>query len=167
MIVVEESLKELFNLIPDIQLNSSVTRKPIFSWGKQEELNRWVETYKSDTYPLIWLLPEVDTHNVLSDQATRRVILILATLETRKDLFNQQRWQGSYKSILNPLTDYVIQALQNSSITNIVNSNEIQVFKEPNYSNREENGCIDQWDALRIECEVVFYNNCLTDIKWR
>lgn len=166
MIVVEERLEELFNLIPEIQINSSNLKKPVFSWGKKEELNRWVEAYKSDTYPLIWLLPENESHNTFANRVTRRLVLILATLETRTELFNKQRYQGSYKSVLNPLTDYVIQALQKSSITRLVNANDVSVFKEPNYSERDENGSIDKWDAVRIECEVEISNNCLTSIKW-
>lgn len=166
MIVVEERLRELFDLIPEIQVNSSNLKKPVFSWGKKEELNRWVEAYDSGTYPLIWLLPAEESHNNFSDLSTRRIVLILATLETRRELFNAQRYQGSYKNVLNPLTDYVIKAFQKSSITRLINANDITIFKEPNYSEREENGTIDLWDAVRIECEVEFNNNCLTTIKW-
>lgn len=167
MIVLEERLKELFALLPEIQINSQVSKQPIFSWGRKEELNRYIETYKSDSYPLIWLLqPQSETHNRLAKRVTQNVILILATLETRDELFNQQRWQGSYKSVLNPLAEYVIQALENSSITRLEDSTNITILKEPNYSESDKNGAIDKWDALRIECEVEFNDNCLNTIKW-
>jgi hypothetical protein len=167
MIVLEERLKELFDLLPEIQIKSQLSRKPVFSWGRKEELNRYIETEKSDSYPLIWLLqPQSETHNRLAKRVTQNVILILATLETRKDLFNQQRWQGSYKNVLNPLAEYVIQALENSSITRLQDSTNITILKEPNYSDSGKNGTIDEWDALRIECEVEFNDNCLNTIKW-
>lgn len=168
MIVVEERLQELFSQIPEIQLNSNNSNKPFFSWGKKEELNRYIlNTDEKVLYPLIWLLPSEDTQNILSEYATRQAVFILATRETRDELYNPQRYQGSYKNTLNPLTSYVIQALQNSSITRIINPNDIKVFKEPNYSDQGENATIDKWDAVRIECNVEINNNCLNTLKWK
>lgn len=170
MIVTEERLAELFDQIPSIQVNSSTSLKPVFSWGKKEVLNKWVEQYESKTYPLIWLLPSEESYNSLSGFTTRRVILIIAHLETRVELFNADRYSSSYDNVLNPLTNYVIQALSNSTITRLINSDDIKIFKEPNYSDREKNGSIDLWDAVRIECDVEFNNNndnnCLNIIKW-
>lgn len=165
MIVVEERLRDLFKLIPNINGKSIY-----YSWGKKEELNRYIIGYNKDNkqpYPLVWLLPSEEDHNLSSDKVTKRLSIVLATLETRIELYNAQRYQGSYKTYLNPLTDYVLQALQNSSITRLIEPNSVRVFKEPNYSDREENGTIDKWDAVRIDCEVEFNNNCLKDIKWR
>lgn len=168
MIVVEERLQELFSQIPEIQLNSNNSNKPFFGWGKKEELNRYIlNTDEKVLYPLIWLLPSEDTQNILSEYATRQAVFILATRETRDELYNPQRYQGSYKNILNPLTSYVIQALQNSSITRIINLDEIKVFKEPNYSDQEKNATIDEWDTVRIECNVEINNNCLNTLKWK
>lgn len=166
MIVTEDRLTELFGQIPNIQINASTFLKPVFSWGKREELNRWVEKYKSNTYPLIWLLPSEESYNSLSELTTRRIVLIIAHLETRVELFNAERYSSSYDNVLNPLTDYVIQALSNSNITRLINNDDIKIFKEPNYSDREKNGSIDLWDAVRIECDVEFNNNCLNTIKW-
>ncbi len=169
MIVIEEKLRELFNLIPDIQINSNNLQKPYFSWGKKEELNRYILGYNKQgeqPYPLIWLMPEVDTYNYMADMVTRRVVLILATLEPRSELYNAQRYQGSYTTTLNPLTSYVVQALRNSTITRVLDSSDIKIFKEPNYSDQGENATIDKWDAVRIECDVEFNNNCLNTIKW-
>ena len=170
MIVTEERLAELFDQIPNIDINTGnnavLSLKPVFSWGKKKELNRWVEQYKSNTYPLIWLLPTKDDYNRLSELVTKRVVLVIAHLEDRIDLFNKERYSSSYNDVLNPLTDYVIQALENSNITRVINLDTIGIFKEPNYSEREKNGSIDLWDAVRIECDVEFNNNCLNTIKW-
>lgn len=167
MIVVEERLRDLFSQIPDIQLNADNLRKPTFSWGKKEELNRYIEKYKSALYPLIWLLPTEDTYNNLSELTNKKLVLIISTLETRDELFNPQRYQGSYDKVLNPLLDYVLQSLQNSSITRITNNESITIFREPNYSDNEENGTIDKWDAIRLECDVEFNDNCLKTLKWK
>lgn len=167
MIVVEDKLTELFDMIPSIQVNSNNLKKPVFSWGKKEELNRYVELYKSNLYPLIWLLPTEDTYNISSNLVTKRVVLILSTLETRQDILNPQRYRGSFEQVLNPLASYVVQALQNSSITRITNPDSITILKEPNYSDAGENATIDLWDAIRIECDVEFNNNCLKPIKWK
>lgn len=166
MIVIEDRLTELFSLIPEIQINSINSKKPVFSWGEKEELNRWIELYDSSLYPLIWLLPSKDTHNLQSNLVEKNVSLIIATLETRDELLNPQRYKGSFQSVLNPLTDYVLQALENSSITRLVNPSNVDILKKPNYSDREENGTIDKWDAVRIDCEVEFNNNCLRNIQW-
>lgn len=167
MIVFEERLKGIFDLLPNIQVNQSNSRKPSFSWGKKDDLNRYIMKNKNASYPLIWLLPSVDTYNLLSDRVTRNVILIVATLETREDLYNEQRYKGSFKTVLNPLANYILQGLQGSSISRITNPNDISILKEPNYSDTGENATIDKWDALRIECNVEINNNCLNLIKWR
>lgn len=166
MIVIEERLRDLFNLIPNIQVNASNSLKPKFSWGKKEELNRYIKLNKSKSYPLIWLLPNVDIFNYSSKLVTRKCSFVIATLETRDELLNAQRYQGSYKNTLNPLTNYVVQALTNSSITRVV-STEIEILKEPNYADKEESGTIDKWDAVRVECEVEINNFCLKPLKWR
>ena len=167
MIVVEDRLRDLFNQIPEVRKNANNTNKPFFSWGKKEELNKYVlKTDESVLYPLIWLLPSNDDYNSLSERVNKKVTLIIATRETREELFNPQRLKGSYEQVLNPLLDYIIQALQNSSITRITNNDSISIFKEPNYSDNSENGVIDKWDAIRLECDVEFNNNCLNTIKW-
>lgn len=167
MIVFEERLKEIFDLLPNIQVNPSNSIKPSFSWGKKEELNRYIMKNKSASYPLIWLLPSVDTYNLLSDRVTRNVVLIVASLETRTELYNEQRYKGNFETVLNPLANYILQGLQGSSISRITNPNDISILKEPNYSDAGENATIDKWDALRIECNVEINNNCLNLIKWR
>lgn len=168
MIVVEDRLTELFGLIPAIQINPSHSNKPFFGWGKKEELNRYV--LKKDAavlYPLVWLLPSEDNYNILSERVSKKVILIIATRETNIEYYNPTRLKYSFKTTLNPLLNYVLQALQNSSITDITNNDSISVFKEPNYSDNSENGVIDKWDAIRLEIDVEFNSNCLNDIKWK
>lgn len=166
MIVVEERLRDLFDLIPEIQIKTGVSKKPSFSWGDKVELNRYLDKYKSSSYPLIWLLPSEDTFNHSSNLTDRNIVLILATLETRDELFNAQRFAGSYSQVLNPLTNYIIQAFESSNITRIT-STDIKILKEPNYSDNGKHGAIDKWDAVRISLDVEFNNSCLKPIKWK
>ena len=168
MIVVEERLTELFAQLPEIQINPTNLNKPFFSWGKKEELNRYVEkTEENVLYPLIWQLPTEESYNRLSELTETKLILIVATRETRGELYNPQRWEGSFKQVLNPLAEYIIQALENGSTTRIIDIDDISIFKEPNYSDNSENGVIDKWDAIRLECNVEFNDNCLKTIKWK
>ena len=170
MIVVEERLRELFDLIPEIYVKNGVSNKPAFSWGDKLALNQFLTVAYKDssfkTYPLIWLLPSEDSYNNSVDILDRRVSLVLATLETRKDLLNDHRLQGTYKNTLNPLTEYVIQALNNGSIINYI-SPLINILKSPNYSINEDNESIERWDAVRIDLDVQFNNKCLNPIKWQ
>lgn len=168
MIVVEERLAELFAQLPEIQINPTNLNKPFFSWGKKEELNRYVlKTDDSVLYPLIWLLPTKDDYNRAAELVEKRLILIIATREIRTELYNPQRYKGSFEQVLNPLSEYVIQALENSSTTRVIDSTGIEIFKEPNYSDSGENATIDKWDAIRLELDVEFNDNCLKTIKWK
>ena len=36
MIVVEEKLRDLFDLIPEIEVNPTYSTKPFYSWGRKE-----------------------------------------------------------------------------------------------------------------------------------
>lgn len=169
MIVVEEKLRELFDLIPEIKVNENNINKPTFSWGNELALNQFLlasfkdKTFK--TYPLIWLLPSKDEYNSSLDILSKRVSLIISTRETNKDYLNDTRLQKSFKYTLIPLVDYVLQALNNGSITNSI-SIDIEQFKYPNYAVDDQEPTIDRWDAIRIDLDVVFNNNCVNPIKW-
>lgn len=169
MIVVEEKLRDLFDMIPEIEINASNLVKPCFSWGDEGALRQFmVAAYNIDVnfnlYPLIWLLPSKDDNNPRAKTLTKKVSLVISTLETRDELLNDQRLQGTFKNVLNPLSDYIEQCFLNSSIT-LLQSN-IETFKHPNYSVNKKSGSIDKWDAMRIDCEVEFNSNCLKPIKW-
>lgn len=168
MIVVEDKLRDLFTQIPDIQVNENTSTKPFFGWGKKEELNKYVlKTDAEVLYPLIWLLPTKDDYNRAAELVEKRLILIIATRETNIEYYNTTRLEYSFKTVLNPLSEYVIQALENSSITRVIDSTGIEIFKEPNYSDSGENATIDKWDAIRLELDVEFNDNCLKTIKWK
>jgi hypothetical protein len=167
MIVVEDKLAALFSQIPEIKINDNITKKLTFSWGNELEINRYIEKSKSQCYPLVWLLPTEETYSNSKDLTEKKVSLVIAQLEDRKELYNGQRWKGSYEHVLNPLTNYIIQAFSKSATTRITDS-DISIFKHPNYSKKNENVTIDRWDATRIDISIEFNNKfCINEIKWQ
>lgn len=167
MIVIEHKLREIFGTIPEVLLHgSNVTVKPFFSWGDKLALDKYIKGYQSNCYPLIWMLPSKETEDRRANTITTRCVFILATLETNVELYNAERYVNSYDNTLNPLNEYVKQSLDLSATTRIVNPKEIEQFKRPNYSDEEDNGTIDLWDAIRLEIEVEFNDNCFKQIRW-
>lgn len=163
MIVIEDKLEAIVNQIPVIDV-SGVEVSSYFGYGSEEELNRYIKNSESNNYPLVWLLQNSETQDLTQKLATKNVSIIVATLEERLELSFKQRYGASFKYILNPLVNYVLQGLRNSSVSRLV-SNEVTITKFPNYT-QEEGTVIDKWDAIRIDAEVEFNNNCLRDIKW-
>lgn len=170
MIIVERKIEDIVGQIPYISMRTDLSRKASFHWGDKKELNRYLELTKDNNYPLIWLLPGADKYNQ-NGTATRDCVFIIATRETNVDLFNPARYDKSYHLVLNPLTEYLVEGLRTSSISQIV-KDEWEVQRFPNYSESEhrdenDNVTIDLWDAIKLSCSVQFNNNCLNIIKWQ
>ena len=170
MIVVEYSIRDIIDTIPSILINKNLLAKAKFHWGDENELNRYIQLKKDGSYPLIWLLPSGDDYDDegSSEYVERDCSFVIATREVRKDLFNDQRYIKTFNLVLNPLTDYLIQGLTKSNITDRV-GNKFQIFKHPNYSaESEENGTIDIWDAIRLTIKIKFKDNidCLKTITY-
>lgn len=164
MIVVENRLRDIISQFPQITIGSN-NYSSYFGFGNETELNRYITRSNSSNYPLIWLLPNTDSYKVNGALVTRNVSIIIATMEQREELMNPERYSASFSYVLNPLTDYLIQGLQNSNITRVLSEN-INITKFPNYT-QTEGSVIDKWDAVRIECEVEFNKHCLNTIKWQ
>lgn len=168
LIVTEHKIRDIINQFNPVIING-ISKQPYFSWGKKEELNRFIIGYNNQDeqpYPLIWLLPSPDKHNILSGYCEKDVSLVIATLETRKDLYNAERYTISYDNVLNPLCNTIIEAFQSASTTRIIDPSSISIYKEPNYTDQEQSATIDLWDAIRIDLKIEFNNNCLNAIKW-
>ena len=169
MIVVEHFIKAIVETIPEIQLNPKLKALPKFHWGDEHELNRYIALKKAESYPLIWLLPDSDKYEGWNGKkATRDCSFIIATRETRKELFNDQRYIKTFDLVLNPLTRYLIHGLQTSSITDRMNDG-WTITKYPNYSaDSDKDGTIDIWDAVKLEMNVRFFGEvkCLKQIQY-
>jgi len=161
MIISEHRLREIVATIPLIRLNDNVSNKPFFHWGDKVELNKYLKTKKSP-YPLIWLLPTADNYINRGQRLNKTCEIIIATQESREDLFNDQRYILSFDTILNPTTDYLIQGLKKASISSVLG--DWEVFKFPNYSEADKNFTIELWDAVKLTIEVEFNDGCLGTI---
>lgn len=170
MIVVEHVIRSIIDMIPEIELNPSVTQKAKFHWGDEKELNRYIKTKKDNSYPLIWLLPSEDSYEGASKSQVvlKDCSFVIATRETRKDLFNDERYIKTFDLVLNPLTEKLIHGLTSSNITDRI-GNDWTINRFPNYSaDSEENGTIDLWDAIRLDISIRFNQsvNCLRQINY-
>lgn len=170
MIVVEDRILEIVSGMPVITLNDEHSSKPFFHWGDRHELEKYLSLMKEDTYPLIWLMPSKDLHIENGRLCIKECTFIIATRETRKDLLNNERYELSYKLILNPVLDHLVQGLGYSTISRFTDG-EYEVerlpdFTESYYKNDNDNYTIDLWDAIKLTCEVEFNDNCLNQIIW-
>jgi hypothetical protein len=166
MIVVEHSIRDIVGTMPIVRLNDSVSNKPFFGWGDKAELGRYLKL-KPDVYPLIWLLPSIDNYINRGQTVNKSCELIIATRETRKEMFNDERYINSFDVILNPTTANLIQGLTKSGISTLVGGTNYGIFKFPNYSEADENYTIDLWDAVKLTIEINFNDNeCLKTINY-
>tara|TARA_R110000782_G_scaffold152954_1_gene245523 strand:- start:2192 stop:2713 length:522 start_codon:yes stop_codon:yes gene_type:complete len=161
MIVVEHSIRDIIKGMPSLQINPTKSSLPKFHWGDKKELNRYIQVMKEGSYPLIWLLPSVNTYEGNTGQSvTKECSFIIATRETRQSLFNNERYLKSFDIVLNPLTANLIHGLTSSNITSRIGNN-YETLNEPNYSedDGESNGTIDLWDAVSLTINVRFTDN--------
>lgn len=169
MIVPEYIIRDIVDQMPLIDYPIGLL-KIKFGWGDKIELNKYLSLKKGDSYPLVWLLlPSIEHHNSNLSLVERDCSIIIATLETRKDLYNPQRYEGAFEKVLNIVTDYMIQGFRSSSQTRLLNDDKINITKFPNYSedsNFEKGASIELWDATRIDCKIEFNNSCVNTIKW-
>ena len=175
MIVTEHRIRDIVAEIPGFDLNKNYLGvKPKFGWGDKFELDRYLSLKKSDSYPLIWLLPSKENHSEDFRLCQKNCTLIIAMLEKDIDLFNDQRYLKSYDLVLNPLTEYLVEGIRQANIT-WINEDEDNwnIEKRPNYSESKygkpdetSNGTIDLWDAVELNCNVEFNNEPLKKIIW-
>lgn len=177
MIVPAQILETVFAQIPAIQLNTSVTRTPSFGWGDIYELTKYLIKKGEATYPLIWLLetpPSTDEESVENGTLLiKDVRIVLATRETRSDLLASERYNKSFKYVLNPLAEYVAQAIDScTATTKLEDSWTLARFTDYSYRNLNgsdggaEAATLDTWDAINLQCRVEFNDNCINTIKW-
>ena len=168
-IVPEYLLRDIVSQMPPIPYPTG-DREIQFGFGDKKELNKYLALKKEDSYPLMWLLmPSTELHTNEFSKVERDCSIIIATLETRKDLYNPQRYEGSFKQVLLPVFDLFVQGISSASTTRFINETQVSKNKFPNYSedaNSTKSGAIELWDAIRIDCRIEFQNSCLRQIKW-
>ena len=165
MIVFENRLAELFDTLPLMNVNSN-DYKVFFNWGTQDVLNKYLAlTDIQSRYPLIWLTNSDDTYKTGTNYVRRdNVRLVLAMHSDKSDYFNPEVFNTDYEVVLNPLLDNVLKALKNSSISRM--DLEYKVQRLPNYSVNDNNGSLDVWNAITLDCSIELTDNCLKPIKY-
>jgi hypothetical protein len=163
MIVVENSLKDLFAQLPTIN-----GFKPKFNWGSQDTLNLYLSQLKTtNKYPLIWLVETPENGNFATQSVEKSLKLIIAKQSVHVTNTNPIIWDTEFKDVLNPLLENVLKALDRSTITEIKDS-KYKIQRISNYS--EDNGknakTIDNWNVIVLEVDVYFKDNCLKLIKF-
>lgn len=174
MIIFEERIQELISVLPPITEGEGESAKafPVnFYWAKDiKDVNLYLSK-KNQPYPLIILVrsPEKLKNRVCSE-VTRKSRFILATAERDINKLNTERWQSSYKNILNPLADTFLEALESSSISRL--HDDLELDRVPNYADvsmqagKDLENQIDIWDTIVLDCTVSINDNCLKPLIW-
>lgn len=161
MIIVEERLDEVFTQLPEID-----GFKPVYDWGDKFNLIKTLTLYSNNSespYPLIYQTSKGSTQNLNTQMATTDLVLVLACRNTDVSLVNRNRWAMSYKNVLYPLYDNIVECLRQAGI--FLYDQNIRVDEYPNYSeNENENKTIDIWDALEVRVSnLVISKNCIIE----
>jgi len=159
----EKILTELFDLLPDAIFSNGSTAKIDFSWGSQQDLNKYIKVKGSKRkYPLIWLVNTKWNENRLGQTMKSRVRLILAINSTKLENINPTIWDSDFEITLNPIKENVLTALTKSGRTNL-NQTTIDIERLPNYSDEGTNKTktIEIWNAIVIDCDVEINHNSI------
>ena len=169
IVVPEYLLEDIVDQMPQISYPNG-NRSINFGYGDKKELNKYLQVKKEGSYPLIWLLmPQSELLTNEFSKSERDCNFIIATLEDRKDLYNSQRFRGSFDQFLLPVVNLLIEGISSAETTRFINQTQATINKFPNYSdesNSDSGGVIALWDAIRLDCRIEFQNACLKQIKW-
>ena len=172
MIIVEESLKELFATLPIITVDN-LEYMPQFNFGTHEDLLCFLSHKAKEEgkiYPLIWLETPVEKKGK-ENKINIDLTLVLATL-TSSEISNVERLEVTFKPTLIPLYNNVLKALRQSGFTKIVNAENNKRTDFYNYGvnekneNEKKNITTDIWDAIKFECELQIRKDCKKNINY-
>lgn len=153
----------------DFTIKGEVTKDVQFSFGDQKELNKWIAGRGSlSKYPLVWYVLVRKNRPVNTDyvEASSRIILFTSTTQ---ELYNAKRSLINYDQILNPLSDKIIQAIEESSTIDFFNL-EVKDEDLPCYglesqsfeTGKTESVTVDYLDAKILHVDLrVKKNNCI------
>jgi hypothetical protein len=165
-IVIEDRLEEIFSYLTPITSNDLQAFMPIFKVGDQKELISFFNQSETLTnYPLIWLdMPYIENH--YNQKKVEVDVSLILAVETNGSMLNSERMDKTYKPILLPLLDNVIDLFKKANTVSFDFNYKITKF--PNYSDTEqgeENKFVDIWDAIKLEITLNFNNKCLRAIN--
>lgn len=161
MIVPEERLNEVFSQLPAILGDS-----PVYSWGNEQHLDRWVKqktTVGENTYPLIYQISKSEDHSRAEKTVQVSWEAVIATQNPNVNLFNDERWTLSFKNVLNPLVDYMLEGFDYAGF--ILVDDKFSIERYGNYG-ENENFTIDIWDAIYFRATLLIHNDCVGTITF-
>lgn len=176
VLVPEEILEAMFGLIP---ANSFTKRDnvvvpvnaPTYDYGGFEEYNALIKEQGDKIYPLIFQRLTRVSENDKAYEATFDIELILAKNNKRTELRNPTRWRTSYKNILIPLLNDILQCFNESKVIRWDGTYDIE--RHPNYSvnndDKTDNAVIDIIDVIVMNATItVLGKPCLNkSIKFK
>jgi hypothetical protein len=172
MIVVEDRLKEVLELLPEMSYTvGSTTYKPIFRYGTKKDLKTFLskaEAHGFNPYPLIWLLyPYVEKHMTRSKRVLITDLTLILAVNTSKAMANKARIDTTFKKVLFPLYDNVFNYFRKANTISVQES--VEIIKFANYSgdlyDADADKLPDRWDALKTVWNLDVNDSCLRSIK--
>lgn len=167
-IIVEDKLADIFGLIPSRNFvdmttgNLSPVPKPTYHFGDYKEFNALIKITQGNIYPVLYQISNTENQDQKASEVTTDLEIVIATRETSVELLNNQRWAASYKNILMPLVNNVVQAINECGI--IRWDGEYTLQKVPNYSQTEakdSNAVIDIIDAIVFRATITIEQGCM------
>lgn len=159
MIVVEERLAKVFEQLPEIG-----GFKPQYESGNDNHLNKYLTLMAKDSkspYPLIYQTSNTDEQDDRGNKTQANLVLILATRNIETELLNSNRYQMSFKNVLNPLAENIIKAFNRAGIFDWDGKYRIEKFM--NYGDGNQNKTVDIWDAIRLTTNITVKSNCIVE----
>lgn len=165
MIEPHSILTDAFTSMPAVANNKKATYK----WGDAMHLNKLIKLYqnnKENIYPLIY---NVSNHYKITGRQQyieySPLSIVIATRNGNVDWHNGNRWATSYKDVLFPVVNNVIQLFKKAGI--FLWDGEFTLYEFPNYSNNDENATTDIWDAVRLDIpNITITGTCLQPILY-
>lgn len=163
LVLFEDILKEQIDLIPAIDINSNVSRKPSFGWGDTDALKKFLAHKKETHNPLVWSVPRASQGPDFEGIYTRVVELNLCCVESDTGLLNEVRLNPdkSFKKVLLPLWDAITRRFELSDITMTEELPEFQLF--PDYKLGDQYEAQWVWDVMKFIFTVNYssgYSPC-------
>lgn len=177
MIVPELQLQQLFATIPTYEIETGRNALALtYNFGDHKTLLAFLRQRRGKNvplYPLLWLIMPFREEHFDTDVRGTDFTLILA-VNTRKDWFNPQRYNETFRTYLLPYLNLVRQALTKANNITLQalavqdgHNVFLRVVKYPNYGDPEDsaggdrNQATDYWDAIQITFKARFTQNCL------
>lgn len=167
MISAEEKIGEILSQVPDITDANGKTFKVRFNWGSENVLNKFITMKESQSkYPLIWLILGKAENEISNSLIQCKPRLVIATRSDKADEFNPFIYQTDFKTILNPIAENVLKALERSGVSTFT---KYDIERKANYSqNMKEGVTVDIWNAIVLDIKdlVLRSDRCINNIKF-